>query len=92
MEDHKHPFERLPEPWQAHPVVLRAWLQDLSHSRTDSHHGSSSGGGKKPLVSPLMIRAVVLAILAMTSLGIIKPEHLIKLLPILVKLMLGVPA
>jgi hypothetical protein len=37
------------------------------------------------------VRLMVLALLVLTSLGFIKPEVLIKLLPILVKLALGSP-
>lgn len=86
-----HPFERLPTDWQQHPVVTRAWLADLSHvSRTGSHPANTSAV-KTQLLSPLIIRVVVLSLLAATSLGIIKPEMLIKLLPVIIKLAIGSP-
>ena len=90
MEENRHPFERLPEPWQQHPIVMSAWLADLSHR--------SKGDGPPPpekpkvqILSPLTIRVVVLLLLAATSAGIIKPEMLLKLLPILLKMFVGAP-
>lgn len=89
MQDKKHPFEELPDDWQRHPVVQSAWLRDLSRRlNADMPRRPERLGW----LQPETVRMVILVMLALTATGVIKPEILIKLLPMLFKLSVGLPA
>jgi hypothetical protein len=69
------------------PPIVDAWLIDLSRRITS---GSQAQQAKPGLIQNENVRLLVLGLLLLTAAGIIKPEVLIKFLPTLFKLVVGV--
>ena len=87
QDSNQHPFERLPESLRQTPPVVDAWLIDLSRRTTTGLPVQPAKPG--PLASE-NVRLIILGLLFLTAAGIIKPEILIKLLPLLFKMVVGV--
>jgi len=89
MQDNRHPFEGLPVSLRQTPEVVDAWLIDLSRrSNSGSHlHDAAPSGLKNE-----NMRLLILGVLFLTAAGIIKPEVLLKFLPILLRAAIGVGA
>jgi len=72
-DDKKHPFERLPDSWQHHPVVLRAWLLDLSRR-------SNSVSAPQEINTPIGRLPVPFVLIVILILVIANPERAVKYL------------
>ncbi len=73
QEDDKHPFERLPESWQHHPVIMRAWLVDLSRR-------SNSGSHPQEVDTPIGRLPLPLVLLVILAIIIASPDRAVRFL------------
>jgi hypothetical protein len=79
--------QHLPPEWRIHPVVIRADLDRLTERVDEQSHPSKSA---TPRLDPVTLRLLILGLCILTASGVIRPEALLKMLPAIIKLALGV--
>lgn len=86
-------LKHLPPHWREHPVVMRAAIDHLEDRvgalESAAAVSRQSKDGMLRRLDPVTLRLLVLSMCVLTAAGVIRPEALLKMLPLILKLAIG---